>query len=434
MQIRVGAVLQHYPTITKETISMFNRRFIPYLIGICIFVFLSLSYIGFRAYQNHVEFKALMSDAKMFQWSLDKDAPPQRYEYTGNFRMDELTLQEVTGPDGETYKTIVPPGMDIETLQTGGYFIEFSHNQMVTQLVETPDGEIHELVVPRGFEVQEGAAVSRVALDPPLVSFTTWINGKKYEIPEGEDVHVYGKKLLWVHELEIPMEEVERKIATGEIDISFSEQEKRDIERDKKIREEILKGQPTETPPMSDKLPVKVRFMTDEEIGQAAPSPLIPAWAPYFADPHQQPHNKVLEPPLHSGEHSGGIDGETGRARGHTNFPVSPLDLPGMIEPIPAHRSEPGFEAANKTPAPSTIENLETQFRGGLSPERFNRAQQLIDEYGSEEGLRRLREMDPEAARQFEQPPPQSPRKQGENRVPSRDVPDGEQSESGSKD
>ena len=38
-----------------------------------------------------------------------------------------------------------------------------------------------------------------------------------------------------------------------------------------------------------------------------------------------------------------------------------------------------------------------------LSPERFEKAQQLIDQYGSEEGLRRFREMDPEAARQFEQ-------------------------------
>ena len=38
----------------------------------------------------------------------------------------------------------------------------------------------------------------------------------------------------------------------------------------------------------------------------------------------------------------------------------------------------------------------------GLSPERFDKAQQLIDQYGIEEGLRRFREMDPEAAQQFE--------------------------------
>lgn len=48
-----------------------------------------------------------------------------------------------------------------------------------------------------------------------------------------------------------------------------------------------------------------------------------------------------------------------------------------------------------------TIE-IDTHLDKPLSPERFDKAQQLIDQYGAEEGLRRLRESDPEAARQFE--------------------------------
>lgn len=48
-----------------------------------------------------------------------------------------------------------------------------------------------------------------------------------------------------------------------------------------------------------------------------------------------------------------------------------------------------------------TTENIETQRSNKLSAERFDKGRQLIDEYGTEEGLRRLREMDPEAARQF---------------------------------
>ena len=60
-----------------------------------------------------------------------------------------------------------------------------------------------------------------------------------------------------------------------------------------------------------------------------------------------------------------------------------------------------------------------------LSPSQREQAKQLFDQHGTEEGLRRLRESDPEAARQFER----------ERRpVPSRDVPDKGQSESGSKD
>ena len=45
----------------------------------------------------------------------------------------------------------------------------------------------------------------------------------------------------------------------------------------------------------------------------------------------------------------------------------------------------------------------------GLSSEQREQAQQLIDQYGSEEGLRRFREIDPEAAQQFDRerrPPP----------------------------
>ena len=49
-----------------------------------------------------------------------------------------------------------------------------------------------------------------------------------------------------------------------------------------------------------------------------------------------------------------------------------------------------------------TAESIEGQLREGLSQERFDKAQQLIDQYGTEEGLRQLRKTDPEVARQFE--------------------------------
>ena len=44
---------------------MFKRPFTPYIIGACIIVFLSVSYVGYRAYQNHVEFQAFMSNAQV---------------------------------------------------------------------------------------------------------------------------------------------------------------------------------------------------------------------------------------------------------------------------------------------------------------------------------------------------------------------------------
>ena len=76
---------------------------------------------------------------------------------------------------------------------------------------------------------------------------------------------------------------------------------------------------------------------------------------------------------------------------------------------LPSSDTEPyEFEKPN---LPQSVADLEKQFSPEgieaepselLSPDRFDKAQQLIDQYGTEEGLRRLRESDPEAARQFE--------------------------------
>jgi hypothetical protein len=64
-----------------------------------------------------------------------------------------------------------------------------------------------------------------------------------------------------------------------------------------------------------------------------------------------------------------------------------------------------------------TPEGIEAELSDGLSPDPFDKAQQLIDEYGIEEGLRRLRESDPEAAQRFER------ERRG---TPSREVPSGD--------
>lgn len=49
----------------------------------------------------------------------------------------------------------------------------------------------------------------------------------------------------------------------------------------------------------------------------------------------------------------------------------------------------------------------------GLFPLCFDKAQQLFDQYGSEERFRRFREMNPEVTRQWDRPPnpPQAGRK-----------------------
>lgn len=80
-----------------------------------------------------------------------------------------------------------------------------------------------------------------------------------------------------------------------------------------------------------------------------------------------------------------------------------------------AERERKKVEKQPPVPSKSpTVSNQETDDHEELSPKRFSKAQQLIDQYGTDEGLRRLREMDPEAARQFER---------GRRGAPAREVP-----------
>ena len=63
-------------------------------------------------------------------------------------------------------------------------------------------------------------------------------------------------------------------------------------------------------------------------------------------------------------------------------------------------------------PAPTAAKGVEASGWEGLSPEQRDQAKAFFDQYGTEEGLRRLREMDPDAADRFER-----------GRRPTRNVP-----------
>ena len=55
------------------------------------------------------------------------------------------------------------------------------------------------------------------------------------------------------------------------------------------------------------------------------------------------------------------------------------------------------------TPELPTTEGVETELSGRFSPERLEKAREVLERYGPEEGMRRLREDDPEVAAQVEQ-------------------------------
>ena len=70
-----------------------------------------------------------------------------------------------------------------------------------------------------------------------------------------------------------------------------------------------------------------------------------------------------------------------------------------------ATKSDTEIEADLKkqlTPEPPTAAGIETQLSERFSPERLEKAREVLERYGPEEGMRRLREDDPEVATQFE--------------------------------
>ena len=70
---------------------------------------------------------------------------------------------------------------------------------------------------------------------------------------------------------------------------------------------------------------------------------------------------------------------------------------------------EPLTPTVPVSPELPTRKNLETALRTQFSPERFNRAMKTLNQYGPQEGLRRLKSSDPEVAKQVERllPKPQ---------------------------
>lgn len=111
-----------------------------------------------------------------------------------------------------------------------------------------------------------------------------------------------------------------------------------------------------------------------------------------------------------------------------TTVEENPLCSPcveNMVEILEMMEKEWGADMTAFLEQPANLPKPAAREWDWLSSEQQEQAQQLIDQYGTEEGLRRLREMDPDAAERFER------KRRG---TPSRDIPDRGQSESGSKD
>ena len=165
----------------------------------------------------------------------------------------------------------------------------------------------------------------------------------------------------------------------------------------------------------------EIEFMYDEDLENERYAENLEVI--YLNSPEPFPSHPPASDSVSSGSIDEDIDFLPARSEGTPVMPESKTSVTSEhVHHEDGHVHEP---PTIPPPVPAAAKGVEADGWEGLSSEQREQAKQLFDQYGTEEGLRRFRESDPEAARRFEQ----------ERRsAPSRDVPKGEQSESESTD
>ena len=433
---------------------MFNRGFIPYLIAGFLVVFLLIGYMGYREYQKHVAFERFISAIQAFNHSVEHPETDRHAHLTevhthGRGNPDPSTTVDPTNPyadptnpyfvgkrgdeyvymAGGKYVYSVAP-LDQEYLELHAWEItgektpyvekylkrraeNSPYKGQVVQRIVTPDGQLHNVIVPYDRQYEEGDAILQSELDPPILEALEQdqylprveiagepIPDEYYAIEDLYERHEFIKKVMFSKQLKISMTALEAKIAKGEIDVSLSAREKETVNNNEAMEERGRILQSFAKPVPSDKPPVKVSFLPDD--GEDA----LPGWMRKMQGTLPSGSSKAVS----DGDYSatdpfseGSINEDASGAPVRSDVPLSPSDLPEMVNPTPAPPSVADI-AKQLTP-----QGIEAELTEGISTDPAAKAQHLIDQYGTEEGLRRLRESDPEAARQFERHPPNRP-------------------------
>ena len=431
---------------------MVNRRIKPYLIAVCIVAVLSIFYIGIRAYKGQVELNQLLSDAEAVSRSVGvrhshssdnhaheregdslTTAPPhgrnQSAGHEGNsFEMDGISVTIVASPsptssrdEVELTEWIVNGKLTpyIEQELKKAALLRQQNERNVLQQVKTPDGQLGTVAVDKDKLYKDGDAILRSDLITPSHPWyfsENQVEVNQVEVKRSEEFKViqdgveypmpdeyytldeykrkeYVKKFRLTLDLDISMDEVEAKITAGELDVSLTDTEKKQIDamlsidaafpaEEHRHRFSLLDTM-TPKPALSDKPPVNVTFKPDAEHGHALPEDRSHIddygfWESVLADLETASDESIDEP------------SSTPKV-----VPELPISTPQVNRERDVENSV-AMEEAPPIPDNLMPETVKAQLKERLSPEQFSRAQQLLDKYGAEEGLRQFREMPPE--------------------------------------
>ncbi|MDE0184949.1 MAG: hypothetical protein OXP71_05770 [Candidatus Poribacteria bacterium] len=428
---------------------MVNHRAKPYFIAGSILAVLSLSYIGIRAYKGHVELNQVLSDARLVNRSVGarhshssdnhahvREGTPlttaPQHDHNHFVGHEGYKSYEIDGINIHVKEALSSRPMSKENLEINEWIVygkltpylekrlkkaELKRQQnagRVLQQVITPDGKLGMVAVDKDDQYKDGDAILRSDLitrshpwgfsedqvnEKRSEEFKLIEDGVEYPMPEeyyALDVYKrkeYVKKFRLTLDLDISMDDVEAKIAAGELDASLTDAEKKQIDAISAIDAAILEEQKhrlgllvdtmTPKPTPSDLPPVNVTFKPDAKYGHAPPEgrPHIDDdgfWESVLADVETASDETIVEPlPTLNAA------------------PELPISTPRVNrDPDDAHRVP--MEEVTPIPDNLTPASVKAQLKERFTPEQFSKAQQLLDEYGAEEGLRRFREMPPD--------------------------------------
>ena len=401
---------------------MFNSNLIRCLVALgVVFLF----GVGYHFYNSHVEFREFMRghlefkktfldtevlDAEEAQHSLDKESDVTndstalgRQHWSTYDKRQWATYWSNQKPVKVRYaETSMPGDEGVTTVPSTGPPEIYYQEDLIPQLVETPDGQVHEMY---WFEkLEPGQAIPT---DPKYWSFRDQVivDGVMYDVPEWETTDSYLNKIHLSTMYDVPLESVGSLIEEGVIPSS-----PKDAQSDPLFDDPLFVKR-------EDSRPVEARspwLLSDWGLSESDLSKIV------YLDENDQPIPDWVPPSGDGGEIEGFSSGEIDTALDSASeqSPLADDFDNSLADNFEKPKLPESMVTAEKQLTPAEIE---AELSKGVSPERFDKAQELFDQYSIEERLRRLRELresDPDAARQFERE--RSPK-------PARDVPDGGQ-------
>ena len=379
---------------------MFNRCFTFCVIGIVMV----LVGIGYKVYQDYAALEDILSETET---ALVKNTEAAKGVDKRSFVNRDVS-DSLAGP--QTVRQISPNKIGVSPSHDWviGNPLKYNSNLPMDAVefrqVKTPDGNTIEMPFPKADQIIDFASQSMGDEGSDGVRPVSFI-AVNSKVPEGEDRYTFMAKNLLSAAHGISMEEVEAQLKEGTLAFVWHKTSSAPMSREEWI--ESLGGEEKVKVLFKDAGVPLSQFeqlfspaqSTGHEIGFADRYDIS-------ADYTEVPERSVERAKIH--HHSdNNQNGNTFNERPSASTENT--------------RGETGLENQ------STPEGIDVELSKRVSPERLGKARELIIQYGLEEGLRRLRDTDPEAARRFESDKSRPGRERRPDSIP--DAPDSEESE-----